>query len=164
MDILQATKTAVVNSIGASYKETMKKDFDRHRGAVKKSFQEDDMVYTTKHQGNKITCVPGTVQNRSGKINYDVELEGKIMKKHANRLKPRLPPHGGKIVRDDHLIQLEVQLPPLRRLRKTQQNASSDTPAQPRHRSTGAAEETSPRHPPSTERTLLKPSKGLRLK
>ncbi|XP_028969202.1 uncharacterized protein K02A2.6-like [Galendromus occidentalis] len=92
MDLLRPSSAAKINSInapGPSYRARMKNDFDRHQGAVTKTFEPEDWVYATQFRNNKTSWVPGVVKRRTGAVNYEVDIAGDLARKHANQLKKR---------------------------------------------------------------------------
>ena len=114
--------TAMVNSVNANqnswgYNKNMENDYNRHHGAKLRSFLPDDLVYATKQEGNRSSWVPATVRDQYSKVNYEVEIDGKTERKHANQLKPRYSPAPQMTEIEDSLLQLAIRLPRLRRRR-----------------------------------------------
>ena len=143
LDLLVPVTERSVNSVEAStrdYKRRMKDDYDRHHGAKPKSFREKQRVYTTKFQNNKTFWVPGVVKSRTGSVNYEVEVEGGVVQKHANQMKSRSNDKEPTPDIELAMMELAISLPFLRKPRRTTARTSSER--EPQEGRTEATQET----------------------
>ncbi|KIH60990.1 hypothetical protein ANCDUO_08745 [Ancylostoma duodenale] len=67
----------------------MEHQFDRKHGVKKKKFEVGDKVFARQWEAPKFHWVKGTVVRRIGSVNYEVEVDGTIVRKHANQLRFR---------------------------------------------------------------------------
>ena len=67
------------------------RQFDRHHGAIDKSFDVDDKVWIQVHQNNNWFWSPGIVIEKVGKVLYNVFLEEKrrLTRCHSNQMNKR---------------------------------------------------------------------------
>ncbi|VDL63729.1 unnamed protein product [Nippostrongylus brasiliensis] len=63
--------------------------FNRRHGAKRRLFAFGEAVYVKQWKQAQFTWEKGTVKRRLGSVNYEVEVNGKIVKKHANQLARR---------------------------------------------------------------------------
>ncbi|XP_062709570.1 uncharacterized protein K02A2.6-like [Aedes albopictus] len=67
--------------------------FNRRHGAIKRDFEEDDLVYVEQHFRNTKSWMPGRVIERKGSVHYIVSLENngrpKLVRAHVNQMRPR---------------------------------------------------------------------------
>ncbi|EYC24344.1 hypothetical protein Y032_0014g2450 [Ancylostoma ceylanicum] len=70
-------------------RERMEQQFDRKHGVVKRTFQVGDKVYAKQWKQPQFHWMKGTVMRRIGSVNYEVEIYGRIVRKHANQLRFR---------------------------------------------------------------------------
>ncbi|KIH62534.1 integrase core domain protein [Ancylostoma duodenale] len=70
-------------------RERMEQQFDRKHGVVKRKFDVGDKVYAKQWKSPQFHWVKGTVVRRVGSVNYEVEIDGRIVRKHANQLRFR---------------------------------------------------------------------------
>ncbi|EYC31699.1 hypothetical protein Y032_0003g1191 [Ancylostoma ceylanicum] len=70
-------------------RERMEQQFDRKHGVVKRTFQVGDKVYAKQWKQPQFHWMKGTVMRRIGSVNYEVEIDGRIVRKHANQLRFR---------------------------------------------------------------------------
>ena len=131
LDLLKPTAT--VNAVNASaYTRKMKDDYDQHHGATPRSFKPEDTVYATRHRNNRTEWVPGKVQTRYSSVNYEVDIEGKTERKHANQLKPRYGSAGDPKDSHDGMEQLAIDMPYYERPRGAARQQPSETEEKPR--------------------------------
>lgn len=106
---------ASINSVNAAasseYTRKMRTNYDRHHGTKPRFFTPKETVYATKHRGNRAEWVPGTVQKQYSSVNYEVEIEGRIERKHANQMKPRYGPAEKEEEGHDESEQMALELP-----------------------------------------------------
>uniref|UniRef100_A0A915EIR9 Uncharacterized protein n=1 Tax=Ditylenchus dipsaci TaxID=166011 RepID=A0A915EIR9_9BILA len=69
--------------------------FNKHHGAKEVSFALGAPVYFRIYQGNKIGWAPGSISQKFGQRIYDIKaFDGKLHRRHANQLRPRMDlPH-----------------------------------------------------------------------
>ncbi|PIO54945.1 hypothetical protein TELCIR_23680 [Teladorsagia circumcincta] len=65
----------------------MKEQIDRRNRVTPKKFESGDVVYTQIWKVPNFVWKTGTIVRRLGRVNYEVEVEGKLMWKHANQLR-----------------------------------------------------------------------------
>ncbi|KAK6037744.1 hypothetical protein COOONC_24752 [Cooperia oncophora] len=65
----------------------MKQQYDRRNGSISKEFHKGDDVYAQMWKAPHSTWKQGVVAKRLGKVNYEVPVEGRLMRKHANQLR-----------------------------------------------------------------------------
>ncbi|XP_065084352.1 uncharacterized protein K02A2.6-like [Ochlerotatus camptorhynchus] len=67
--------------------------FNWRHGAVKREFEEDDLVYVEQHRRNAKSWIPGRVIERKDSVNYIVALDingrPKLVRSHVNQRRPR---------------------------------------------------------------------------
>ncbi|PIO75511.1 hypothetical protein TELCIR_02449 [Teladorsagia circumcincta] len=67
----------------------MIEQFNRRNNAVPKEFEIDEAVYAQVWKAPQFIWKEGIIARRIGKVNYEVDLSGRITKKHANQLRRR---------------------------------------------------------------------------
>jgi hypothetical protein len=65
--------------------------FNQKHGAVKRGFQQGDLVYAKVYRANSWQWEPGTIIEKIGTVNYNVFLDeqGRLIRSHTNQLKTR---------------------------------------------------------------------------
>ena len=84
--IIPTKKIASVEIL--NYRKRTRKNFDRHHGVKKETYEENEPVYVKMHQRNQEFWTRGTVKTHNNAL-YDVEVENKSMKRHSNQLRRR---------------------------------------------------------------------------
>ncbi|PIO53906.1 integrase core domain protein, partial [Teladorsagia circumcincta] len=67
----------------------MIEQFNRRNSAVPKEFEIGEAVYAQVWKAPQFLWKEGIITRRIGKVNYEVDLSGRITKKHANQLRRR---------------------------------------------------------------------------
>ncbi|EYC13949.1 hypothetical protein Y032_0042g619 [Ancylostoma ceylanicum] len=70
-------------------RERIEKQFDRKHGVIRRNFEVGDKVYARQWKSPQFHWVEGTVVRRIGSVNYEVEIHGRVVRKHANQLRCR---------------------------------------------------------------------------
>ncbi|KIH59896.1 integrase core domain protein [Ancylostoma duodenale] len=70
-------------------RERMEQQFERKHGVVKRKFDVGDKVYAKQWKSPQFHWAKGTVVRRVGSVNYEVEINGRIVRKYANQLRCR---------------------------------------------------------------------------
>ncbi|XP_055622834.1 uncharacterized protein K02A2.6-like [Toxorhynchites rutilus septentrionalis] len=70
--------------------EKQNSQFNRRHGAMKRTFDAEEMVFAQVHYRNTTKWVPGQIIERKGNVNYTVLLEnGRLIRAHTNQLRQR---------------------------------------------------------------------------
>jgi hypothetical protein len=67
----------------------MSEQFNKHHGAVSRTFSPNEPIFYKLHRNNSWAWHAGTVIERVGAANYNVLIDGRCIKAHANQLKQR---------------------------------------------------------------------------
>ena len=67
----------------------MKRDFDRHHGALAREYQVNDKVYAVVYEKNRKRWAPGKVIAERGAHMYDVQIASVPHVRHANQMEKR---------------------------------------------------------------------------
>uniref|UniRef100_A0A7I4Z276 SGF29 C-terminal domain-containing protein n=1 Tax=Haemonchus contortus TaxID=6289 RepID=A0A7I4Z276_HAECO len=67
----------------------MIEQFNRKNNTVPKEFEVGEAVYAQVWKASQFMWKEGTITRRSGKVIYEVNLSGRITRKHANKLSRR---------------------------------------------------------------------------
>nr|CDJ97482.1 RNA-directed DNA polymerase (reverse transcriptase) and Integrase domain containing protein [Haemonchus contortus] len=70
-------------------RKKMIEQFNRRNNAVPKEFEIGQAVYAQVWRAPKFIWKEGIITRRIGKVNYEVDLSGRITRKHANQLRRR---------------------------------------------------------------------------
>ncbi|KIH67346.1 integrase core domain protein [Ancylostoma duodenale] len=79
----------IEDSLAKEGRERIEQQFDRKDGVMKRTFDVGDNVYAKQWKAPHFHWVKGRVVRRIGPVNYEVEINGRIVRKHANQLRCR---------------------------------------------------------------------------
>ncbi|KIH65978.1 reverse transcriptase [Ancylostoma duodenale] len=79
----------IEDPLAKARRERMEQQFARKHGVVKRKFEVGDKVFAREWKAPQFHWVKGTMVRRLGSVNYEVELDGRIVHKHANQLRFR---------------------------------------------------------------------------
>ncbi|VDL82991.1 unnamed protein product [Nippostrongylus brasiliensis] len=68
----------------------MEQQFNRRHGTVPRSFEKGAAVFVQQWKAPHFVWKKGVVKRRAGAVNYEVEVDGKVIRKHANQMRPRM--------------------------------------------------------------------------
>ncbi|PIO55262.1 hypothetical protein TELCIR_23353 [Teladorsagia circumcincta] len=87
MSLLSPIENTPKSSTVSGSPNKMKEQFDRRNRVTPKEFKSGDVVYAQIWKAPNFVWKTGTIVRRLGRVNYEVEVEGKLMRKHANQLR-----------------------------------------------------------------------------
>ncbi|PIO53920.1 hypothetical protein TELCIR_24728, partial [Teladorsagia circumcincta] len=87
MSLLSPIKNTPKSSSAPESQNKMKEQFNRRNRVTPKAFTSGDVVYAQIWKAPNFIWKTGTIVRRFGRVNYEVEVEGKLMRKHANELR-----------------------------------------------------------------------------
>lgn len=80
----------------------MEEQFNRKHGTVSRKFKIGAKVFVQQWKAPHFVWTKGVVKGRVGAVNYEVEVNGKVIRKHANQMRPRLD--GDDSLKDDSAL------------------------------------------------------------
>ncbi|EYB98499.1 hypothetical protein Y032_0131g1662 [Ancylostoma ceylanicum] len=89
MSLLVPQPESDEDPLAKARRERMEQQFDRKHGVVKRNFKVGDKVYAKQWKLPQFHWVKGTAARRVGSVNYEVEIDRRIVRKHANQLRCR---------------------------------------------------------------------------
>ncbi|KIH64332.1 integrase core domain protein [Ancylostoma duodenale] len=89
MSLLVPQPESAEDPLAKERRERMEQQFDRKHRVVKRKFDVGDKVYAKQWKSPQFHWVEGTVVRRVGSVNYEVEINGRVVRKHANQLRCR---------------------------------------------------------------------------
>lgn len=67
----------------------MEESFNKQHGAKQRSYMPNDKVYVMNYMRQKRIWLPGTIVKRIGKVTYMVDIDHRIVHRHANQIRRR---------------------------------------------------------------------------
>ncbi|VDL77149.1 unnamed protein product [Nippostrongylus brasiliensis] len=72
----------------------MREQFDRRNGTVSRSYEEGALVFVQQWKAPHFIWKKAVVKRRVGAVLYEVEVDGKVVRKHANQMRRRVESEG----------------------------------------------------------------------
>lgn len=69
--------------------ERMEKDFNRHHGAIERTYGPGDKVFIMNYTTAKRSWLPGVIIERCGNVLYKVQTGNNVQRRHTNQIRPR---------------------------------------------------------------------------
>ncbi|KIH57433.1 reverse transcriptase [Ancylostoma duodenale] len=89
LSLLVPQPESVEDPLSETRRERMEEQFNRKHGVLEKQFEAGDPVDAKQWKAPHFHWVKGIVRKRIGSVNYEVEIDGKLIRKHANQLRRR---------------------------------------------------------------------------
>ncbi|VDL67558.1 unnamed protein product [Nippostrongylus brasiliensis] len=118
----------------------MREQFDRRNGSVSRGYEEGASVFVQQWKAPHFIWKKAVVKWRVGAVLYEVEVDGKVVRKRANQMRRRIESEGSPTLStllDDHVLQLRDYMQQSGSIRQQcidNPTSSSRTPTDATHR------------------------------
>ncbi|PIO56077.1 hypothetical protein TELCIR_22526 [Teladorsagia circumcincta] len=87
MSLLSPIENALKTTSASENQNKTKEQFDRRNRVTPNKVESGDVIHAQIWKAPNVVWKAGTIVRSLGKVNYEVDVDGKLMRKHANQLR-----------------------------------------------------------------------------